>query len=110
MNDPTPAAGADRQILITRVFDVPRDMEAPSERINIDLRVGGPGELTMVSRDGGGPEFSIGSESQPAWSDTKRRPSDEDDSEPYITRHRPRRGLINSKSSGSEPEGRRVSS
>src|SRR2546430_15252036 len=36
-------------------------METPRERINIDLRVGGRYELTMVRRDGGG-EFAIGYE------------------------------------------------
>ena len=70
---------ADQEVRITRVFDAPRDrvfkawtdpdgvaawygpehMEAPRERIHIDLRVGGRWELTMVRRDGGG-EFSIG--------------------------------------------------
>ena len=68
------------QILITRVFEASRDrvfrawtdpaevsawygpehMEAPRERIHIDLRVGGRYELAMVQRDGGGREFSIG--------------------------------------------------
>ncbi|HEX2071893.1 MAG TPA: SRPBCC domain-containing protein [Thermoleophilaceae bacterium] len=80
MSDTTPTA-ADRTVLITRVFEAPREqvfqawtdpdelatwygpahMEAPRERINIDLRVGGRWELTMVRRDGGG-EFSIGYE------------------------------------------------
>jgi uncharacterized protein YndB with AHSA1/START domain len=80
MSDSTPAAGADQEVLITRVFDAPREqlfrawtdpeevaawygpehMESPSERINIEPRVGGRWELTMVSRDGGGAEFSIG--------------------------------------------------
>lgn len=79
MSDSTPAAGADQEVLITRVFDAPREqlfrawtdpdevaawygpehMEAPRERIEIDLRVGGRWELTMVRRDGGG-ELSIG--------------------------------------------------
>ena len=79
MTDAMPAAGADEQVLITRIFEAPRaqvfrawtdpdelaawygpeHMEAPRERINIDLRVGGRWELTMVLR-GGGPEFSIG--------------------------------------------------
>jgi uncharacterized protein YndB with AHSA1/START domain len=53
MSDSTPAAATDRQVLITRVFDAPR------ERIRIDLRVGGRYELTMVRRDGGG-ELAIG--------------------------------------------------
>lgn len=39
----------------------PAHMEAPPERITVDLRVGGRWELTMVRRDGGG-EFSIGYE------------------------------------------------
>jgi uncharacterized protein YndB with AHSA1/START domain len=77
--DPTPTA-AD-QVLITRIFEAPREdvyrawtdpdevaawygpahMRAPRERINIDLRVGGRWELTMVGLDGEG-EFSIGYE------------------------------------------------
>ena len=66
-------------ILITRIFDAPRErvfrawtepdelaawfgpahVEVPPERVYIDLRVGGRFELTMVRRDGGG-EFAIG--------------------------------------------------
>ncbi|HEX2096917.1 MAG TPA: SRPBCC domain-containing protein [Solirubrobacterales bacterium] len=81
MSDPTPAADTDQQVLITRVFDAPRErvfrawtdpdevaawygpehMEAPRERIKIEPRVGGRWELTMVRRDGAG-EFSIGYE------------------------------------------------
>jgi uncharacterized protein YndB with AHSA1/START domain len=81
MTDLAPPPGDDRTVLITRVFEAPREqvfrawtdpdkvagwygpahMEAPRERITIDLRVGGRWELTMVSRDGGG-EFSIGYE------------------------------------------------
>jgi uncharacterized protein YndB with AHSA1/START domain len=81
MSDATPDTAADRTVLITRVFEAPREqvfrawtdpdevaawygpvhMDAPRERINIDLRVGGRWELTMVRRDGGG-EFSIGYE------------------------------------------------
>ena len=81
MSDPTPAADAHQEVLITRVFDASREqlfrawtdpeevaawygpehIEAPSERINIEPRVGGRWELTMVSRDGGR-EFSIGYE------------------------------------------------
>jgi uncharacterized protein YndB with AHSA1/START domain len=81
MSDPTPAAASDQQVLITRIFDAPRDkvfkawtdpdevaawygpehMDTPRERIHIDLRVGGRYELTMVRRDGGG-EFTIGYE------------------------------------------------
>ncbi len=72
---------ADREVLITRVFEAPREQvfrawtepaevaawygpeqfEAPRERITIDLRVGGRWELTMVRRDGAG-EFAIGYE------------------------------------------------
>jgi uncharacterized protein YndB with AHSA1/START domain len=79
MGDSTPVAASDQQVLITRVFDAPREqvfkawtdpdevagwfgpehMETPRERINIDLRVGGRYELTMVPRGGGG-EFAIG--------------------------------------------------
>jgi uncharacterized protein YndB with AHSA1/START domain len=70
---------ADQQVLITRIFEAPRErvfrawtdpdqvaawygpeqMDTPRDRVNIDLRVGGRWELTMVRRDGGG-EFSIG--------------------------------------------------
>jgi uncharacterized protein YndB with AHSA1/START domain len=72
---------ADREVLITRVFDAPRQQvfaawtdpeqvagwfgpdgfDTPRERIRIDLRVGGRYELTMVRRDGGG-EYAIGYE------------------------------------------------
>ncbi len=78
MPDPTPV-DTDQQVLVTRIFEAPREevfkawtdpdevaawygpahMEAPRERIHIDLRVGGRWELTMVQRDGEG-EFSIG--------------------------------------------------
>lgn len=78
MSDSTPVA-AEQQVLITRIFDAPREQvfrawtdpeevaawygpeqfDTPRERIRIDLRVGGRYELTMVQRDGGG-EFSIG--------------------------------------------------
>ena len=71
---------ADQQVLITRIFDAPRaqvfrawtdpaqvaawygpeHMDAPPERVNIDLRVGGRWELTMLPRDGAGREFAIG--------------------------------------------------
>jgi uncharacterized protein YndB with AHSA1/START domain len=81
MNDPTPAAAADQQILITRIFDVPREqvfkawtdpdelaawygpehLDTPREKIHIDLRVGGRWELIMVQRDGGR-EMPIGYE------------------------------------------------
>jgi uncharacterized protein YndB with AHSA1/START domain len=71
----------DRQAVVTRVFDAPREdvfrawtqpaevaawfgpdhMVAPRDRIRIDLRVGGRYEVTMVGRDGGG-ELTIGYE------------------------------------------------
>jgi uncharacterized protein YndB with AHSA1/START domain len=79
MSDPTPVASTDRDVLITRIFDAPRERvfrawtdpeevaawygpesaDTPRERIRIDLRVGGRYELTMVQR-GGGAEYSIG--------------------------------------------------
>ena len=81
MSESTPVASADQQVLITRIFDAPREqvfrawtdpdevaawygpahMDTPRERIRIDLRVGGRWEVTMVPR-GGGSEFSIGYE------------------------------------------------
>jgi len=81
MSDPTPAAAAGQEVLITRIFEAPREkvfrawtdpdevaawygpehFDAPRERIRIDLRVGGRYELTMVQRGGGG-EFAIGYE------------------------------------------------
>jgi uncharacterized protein YndB with AHSA1/START domain len=81
MNDPMPVAAADQQVLITRIFDAPRErvfqawtdpdqvaawygpehFDTPRDRIHIDLRVGGRYELTMVQRDGGD-EFAIGYE------------------------------------------------
>jgi uncharacterized protein YndB with AHSA1/START domain len=81
MSDPTPVAAAGHEVLITRIFDAPRErvfkawtdpdavaewygpehFDAPRERIRIDLRVGGRYELTMVRRDGGG-EFAVGYE------------------------------------------------
>jgi uncharacterized protein YndB with AHSA1/START domain len=79
MNDTTPATAADQHILITRIFDAPREevfrawtdpeevaawfgpeqFDTPPEQIRIDLRVGGRYELTMVQR-GSGAEFPIG--------------------------------------------------
>jgi uncharacterized protein YndB with AHSA1/START domain len=79
MSDSTPVAAADQQVVITRIFDAPRErvfrawtdpdevagwygpkhLDTPRERVRIDLRVGGRWELTMVRRDGGG-EFAIG--------------------------------------------------
>jgi uncharacterized protein YndB with AHSA1/START domain len=79
MDDPTPVTAADQQVLITRIFDAPRErvfkawtdpdevaawygpeqFDTPRDRIHIDLRVGGRYELTMVQR-GGGAEFAVG--------------------------------------------------
>jgi uncharacterized protein YndB with AHSA1/START domain len=81
MSDSTPAASSDQEVLITRIFEAPREQvfrawtepeevsawygpehfDTPRDRIRIDLRVGGRWELTMVRRDGGG-EFAIGYE------------------------------------------------
>jgi uncharacterized protein YndB with AHSA1/START domain len=81
MTDSTPAAAADREVLITRIFDAPRErvfrawtdpdevaawfgpehFDTPRDRIRIDLRVGGRYELTMVRR-GGGSQHAIGYE------------------------------------------------
>jgi uncharacterized protein YndB with AHSA1/START domain len=69
---------ADQQVLITRIFDAPRELvfrawtdpdhlaqwfgpahvHTPRERVVIDLRVGGRFELTMVQKDGGA-EFPV---------------------------------------------------
>jgi uncharacterized protein YndB with AHSA1/START domain len=74
-------ATTDREVLITRIFDAPREevfrawtdpdgvaawfgpahLDTPREKVRIDLRVGGRYELTMVRPDGGG-EFAIGYE------------------------------------------------
>ena len=71
MNEPTPVQ-ADQEVSITRVFDAAREsvfnawtdpdevaawygpehFDTPRESINIDLRVGGRYELTMVQPDG----------------------------------------------------------
>jgi uncharacterized protein YndB with AHSA1/START domain len=81
MSDPTPAAAADQQVLITRIFEAPRErvfrawidpdqvaawfgpegMDTPRDRINIDPRVGGRYELAMV-QGGGGAEHAVGYE------------------------------------------------
>ena len=81
MSDSNPATTADQEVLITRIFEAPREkvfrawtdpdevaawygpehFDAPRERIRIDLRVGGRYELTMVQRGGGG-EFAVGYE------------------------------------------------
>jgi uncharacterized protein YndB with AHSA1/START domain len=80
MSDPTPVAAADQQVLITRIFEAPRErvfqawidpdqvaawfgpegMDTPRDRINIDPRVGGRYELAMVH--GGGAEHAVGYE------------------------------------------------
>jgi uncharacterized protein YndB with AHSA1/START domain len=79
MSDSTPMPAADQEVLITRIFDAPREQvfrawtdpeqvaawygpehfDAPREQVRIDLRVGVRWELTMVRRDGGG-EVTIG--------------------------------------------------
>jgi uncharacterized protein YndB with AHSA1/START domain len=69
-------AAQDQQILITRVFDAPRELVFrawtdpdhvaqwfgpamfDTRRVAVDLRVGGAYELTMVQKDGGG-EFPV---------------------------------------------------
>jgi uncharacterized protein YndB with AHSA1/START domain len=81
MSDSTPVTAGDQEVLITRIFEAPREevfrawtdpdevalwygpeqFDTPRERIRIDLRVGGRYELTMVKR-GGGAEFAIGYE------------------------------------------------
>lgn len=79
MTDPPPTT-TDQHVVITRVFDAPRErvfrawtdpdqlaawfgpahVETPRERVHIELRVGGRYELTMLMPGGG--EFSIGYE------------------------------------------------
>ena len=69
----TDSTTADQEVLITRIFDAPREQvfrawtdpdevaawygpehfDTPREKIRIDLRVGGRYELTMVRRDTG---------------------------------------------------------
>ena len=84
MSDSTPVTATDHQdqeVLITRIFEAPRErvfsawtdpdelaewygpehFDTPREGIHIDLRVGGRYELTMVQRDNGA-EFTIGYE------------------------------------------------
>ena len=78
MSDSIPAAATDQEVLITRIFEAPRErvfrawtdpdevaewygpehFDTPRERINIDLRVGGRYELTMVQR-GSGAEYPV---------------------------------------------------
>ena len=81
MSDSPPLETADQEVLITRIFEAPREQvfrawtdpdavaawygpaqfDTPREKIHIDLRVGGRYELTMVQR-GSGTEFPIGYE------------------------------------------------
>ena len=81
MSDSTPAAAADQEVLITRIFEAsrervfkawtdpdevaawfgPEQFDTPRERVRIDLRVGGRYELTMVQQSGGA-EFAVGYE------------------------------------------------
>jgi uncharacterized protein YndB with AHSA1/START domain len=78
MTDPTSATATDRQILITRIFDAPRELvfaawtdpeqvaawfgpeqfDTPRGKVHIELRVGGRYELTMVQR-GSGAEHAL---------------------------------------------------
>jgi uncharacterized protein YndB with AHSA1/START domain len=80
VSDPTPVTD-EQTVLITRIFEAPRErvfrawtepdqvalwfgpeqMDTPRDGINIDLRVGGRYELTMVRRGGEG-EMAIGYE------------------------------------------------
>lgn len=77
MSDSTPAATAEQAVLITRIFDAPREAvfqawTEPDEvaawfgpeswdtpHVHIDLREGGRYELTMVRRDGGA-QYTLG--------------------------------------------------
>ena len=81
MSEPTPAAAPGQDVLITRIFDAPREQvfkawtdpdevaawygpehfDTPREKVRIDPRVGGRYELTMVQREGDG-EMAIGYE------------------------------------------------
>jgi uncharacterized protein YndB with AHSA1/START domain len=78
MSDSTPVGAADQEVLITRIFEAPRErvfrawtdpdevaawygpehFDTPRERIHIDLRIGGRYELTMVQR-GSGAEYPV---------------------------------------------------
>jgi uncharacterized protein YndB with AHSA1/START domain len=78
MTDPTSSTATDRQILITRIFDAPRELvfaawtdpeqvaawfgpeqfDTPREKVSIEQRVGGRYELTMVQR-GTGAEHAL---------------------------------------------------
>jgi uncharacterized protein YndB with AHSA1/START domain len=82
MTEPTtPVATSDDTVLITRIFDAPREavfrawtdpdevaawfgpehFDTPADKVRIDLRVGGRYELTMVRREDGA-QFPIGYE------------------------------------------------
>jgi uncharacterized protein YndB with AHSA1/START domain len=81
VSDPTPAPAAEQEVLITRIFEAPRErvwtawtdpaqvaawfgpehFDTPPDKVRIDLRVGGRYELTMVQRDSGR-EFPVGYE------------------------------------------------
>ena len=81
MSEPTRLAPTDQEVLITRIFDAPRElvfrawtdpdevaawygpahMQTPRDRVHIELRVGGRWEVTMVPHEGGA-EFAIGYE------------------------------------------------
>jgi uncharacterized protein YndB with AHSA1/START domain len=81
MSDSIPAAATDQEVLITRIFDAPRERvfrawldpddvaawfgpahyDTPRDRVRIDPRVGGRYELTMVQRDSGA-EHPVGYE------------------------------------------------
>ena len=78
MNDPTGTTATDQQVLITRIFEAPRErvfaawtdpdqvsawygpehFDTPREHVHIDLRVGGRYELTMV-QPGTGAEHPV---------------------------------------------------
>jgi uncharacterized protein YndB with AHSA1/START domain len=78
MTDSTPVVTTDQQVLITRIFDAPRDrvfaawtdpkhvaawygpahLDTPHDRIHIEPRVGGRYELTMIDR-GSGKEYPV---------------------------------------------------
>ncbi len=79
MTDSPRVGAAEQEVLITRIFDAPREkvfrawtdpdevaawygpeqVDTPRERIRIDLRPGGRYELTMVRREGGA-EYTLG--------------------------------------------------
>jgi uncharacterized protein YndB with AHSA1/START domain len=79
MSDSTPVAANGQHVMITRIYEAPRqrlfrawtdpddvaawygpeDFDTPRERIRIDPRVGGRYELTMVQRSSGA-EYTVG--------------------------------------------------